>query len=62
MELSELHDCEKSHGKIVAIEADLWGITKCGYCHEVVDYYSFYKQKLTDRFGENYEINQMDKQ
>jgi len=38
MELSELHNCKKCHGKIVLISVDLVGITRCGYCNEVVDY------------------------
>lgn len=38
MNLSEIHDCPKCHGKIVAIEIDYLGITRCGYCHQQVDY------------------------
>jgi hypothetical protein len=38
IKLSELHDCDKSHDKMVCIEIDLVGVTRCGYCHEVVDY------------------------
>lgn len=38
MELSELHSCEKSEGKIVAITCDALGVTRCGYCNVVVDY------------------------
>jgi len=36
--LSECHDCEKCQDKIVCIEMDEWGNTRCGYCHEIVDY------------------------
>lgn len=38
MKLSQIHDCEKSHGKLVRIEMDNLGNTYCGYCHERVDY------------------------
>lgn len=38
MNLSDIHDCEKCRGKIVAINIDHVGITRCGYCNEVVDY------------------------
>jgi len=38
MELSELHDCEKCHGKIVSIAVDKLGNEYCGYCGERVDY------------------------
>lgn len=48
MDLSELHDCEKSHGKIVAINMDHVGITRCGYCNEQVDYKSFFLKHNKD--------------
>ena len=38
MVFSEIHDCEKCHGKIVAITVDALGVTRCGYCGEVVNY------------------------
>ena len=38
MNISDLHDCEKSHGKMVLIATDKSGNTCCGYCHEKVDY------------------------
>ena len=37
-DLSEIHDCEKCHGKLVMISIDALGVTRCGYCNEVVDY------------------------
>ena len=36
--LSELHDCQKCHGKIVAIMVNALGQMCCGYCGEIVDY------------------------
>lgn len=42
---SDLHDCEKSHGKIVMIEA-CHGVTRCGYCHEIVDYAGWFENNL----------------
>ena len=41
MNLSEIHDCEKCHGKIVGIEVDKLGRAFCGYCHQQVDYISY---------------------
>jgi len=38
--ISDIHDCEKCHGKMVCIEIDLVGVTRCAYCHEVVNYSS----------------------
>lgn len=37
-ELEQAHDCEKCHGKIFCIAMDKTGITRCGYCHEIVNY------------------------
>lgn len=48
MNLSDLHDCEKSRGKLVMIEADKMGITRCGYCREVADYNQYFREKLTN--------------
>ena len=42
-ELSEIHNCEKCQGKIVAITIDKVGITRCAYCNEVVDYSNYFK-------------------
>ena len=35
--LSDYHDCEKCHGKIVFIGWDGFNST-CGYCNEIVKY------------------------
>jgi hypothetical protein len=43
---SELHDCEKSHGKIVMIEVDVVGVERCGYCHKPVDYSGWFLKQL----------------
>jgi len=48
-DMSQIHDCEKCHGKIICIEIDKVGVTRCGYCHEVVDY----KQKWETIFKQN---------
>ena len=47
-ELSKLHDCPKCHGKMVAISIDLLGVTRCGYCHEVVDYTNFFTREMKE--------------
>ena len=44
MDLEEIHDCEKCHGKIVAISVDKLGNTYCGYCGQRVDYSPFWKE------------------
>ena len=36
--LSDYHDCEKCHNKIVAISTDGLGNSTCGYCGQVVKY------------------------
>ena len=46
MDLSEIHNCEKCRGKIVSITVDLVGVTRCGYCNQVVDYNSYFRQEL----------------
>lgn len=48
-DLSKLHDCEKCRGKIVAITLDYVGVTRCGYCGEVVDYTGWLKKELSGR-------------
>ena len=45
MNLSELHNCEKCHGKIVSI-ATKNGISRCGYCNEIVNYKEFFEQEI----------------
>jgi hypothetical protein len=34
MDIRQIHECEKSEGKIVAIELDAIGNTYCAYCHK----------------------------
>ena len=46
MELEELHDCEKCHGKIVSISVDKLGVTRCGYCGAVVDYKKWMDEQM----------------
>lgn len=48
MELEEIHNCEKCQGKIVAISVDELGITRCGYCNQVVDYSPYYQNLYKD--------------
>jgi len=43
MELNEVHNCKKCQGKIVLIGIDKLGVTRCGYCHQVVDYSNYFK-------------------
>lgn len=52
MNLSELHDCDKCHGKLVSIEVDAMGNSYCGYCHERVDYRSWFEKELKERQAE----------
>jgi len=49
MELSDIHNCEKCQGKIVSITIDKFGITRCGYCNQVVDYADYFKYKEAER-------------
>lgn len=42
MELSQVHDCEQCHNKIVCISIDEFGNTYCGYCHQQVNYKPYY--------------------
>lgn len=51
MNLSDLHDCEKSRGKLVMIEADNVGVTRCGYCQKITDYVRYFREKLTNTDG-----------
>jgi len=55
MELSEIHDCEKCHGKIVCISIDALGVTRCAYCNQVVNYkpyYDFIRTKMEEKINE----------
>lgn len=38
IDFEAIHDCEKSHNKMVCISVDVVGNTRCGYCHQIVDY------------------------
>ena len=49
MELSEIHNCEQSEGKIVCISIDILGITRCNYCNRVVDYSNYFKYQEAKR-------------
>ena len=43
--LSDIHDCDKCHGKMVSIiMGDGTGRTFCGYCGQQVDYRLFFQQ------------------
>ena len=44
--LEDYHDCEKCHGKIVAISMDNCGNTICGYCKQIVKYPKMKKEEL----------------
>lgn len=57
MELEEIHNCEKCRGKIVCISVDHVGVTRCGYCNEVVDYSPYYQNLYKDEIPEL--INQL---
>ena len=48
IDLSELHDCKKCHGKLVCIVVDLVGVERCSYCNEVVDYTGFLRKEMGD--------------
>ena len=52
MELSELHNCKRCQGKIVLINCDALGVTRCGYCGEVVDYTQWLKDKIKGKKNE----------
>ena len=53
IKLSDIHDCDKCHGKIVLISVDKVGITRCGYCNEIVDYREYHKQMMNCLFGKH---------
>lgn len=53
MNLSDLHDCEKCRGKLVMIESDYLGITRCGYCREIVDYTKWLKREFITKDIDN---------
>lgn len=49
IDISEIHDCEKCHGKLVGITVDLVGIERCGYCGQVVPYKEFILTKIKEK-------------
>ena len=49
--LSELHDCKKCQGKIVAISVDPLGVTRCSYCNEIVDYMSWFRKDMLKKIA-----------
>ena len=52
MNLEELHNCEKSHGKIVMIAIDKLGNEYCGYCNQRVDYKGWIIKALESKVQE----------
>jgi len=47
MELEDIHDCPKSHGKIVCITANSFGgDTRCAYCNQRVNYKQFEEEEM----------------
>jgi len=51
-DLSELHDCDKCHDKMVGISVDKLGVQRCSYCNQVVDYAGWFKRKGFDKYVE----------
>ena len=43
--IRELHECNKSEGKLVSIISNKNGTTSCGYCYKVVDYTPLWDNK-----------------
>lgn len=51
-DLTKIHNCEQSQGKMVLIELDrLIGKSFCGYCHQEVDYLRFFQEEFMDDAG-----------
>ena len=48
-ELSEIHNCKASEGKIVCISIDNSGVTHCSYCGATVDYSLYYDNLYKDK-------------
>lgn len=51
--VSDIHQCSKSKNKIICMTIDKVGVTRCGYCNEVVDMTPLiedpeYKKKLAE--------------
>lgn len=49
MKLSIIHNCSRCRGKIVSITIDKLGVTRCNYCHKVVDYKPYFKKLLKEK-------------
>jgi len=52
MNFSDIHDCEKSHNKIVCISVDKFGNTFCDYCKTPVDYSALSDLNITANLKE----------
>ena len=50
--LEDYHNCEKCQGKIVCIETDMLGNTKCAYCNEIVKYPTM-KKEAFEKWAKN---------
>lgn len=55
--LSEIHNCKKSQGKIVSITIDKVGVTRCGYCNQIVDYTDYFRYQEAKRVIEQLKLN-----
>ena len=51
--LSDYHDCDKCHNKIVCISSDALGNSKCAYCGEIVKYPKM-KKEAFDKWVKDY--------
>ena len=49
LNISDIHSCKESEGKIVCISIDNVGVTRCNYCNQVVDYSDYFKYKEAER-------------
>jgi hypothetical protein len=58
--LSQYHDCDKCHGKIVCISGDNLGNSKCAYCGEIVRYPKM-KKEAFEKWLKEYPHNKGDK-
>ena len=56
--LEDIHNCDKCKGKIVLISIDKLGVTRCGYCNEVVNYKLYYDNIYKDEFIKFINTNQ----
>ena len=49
IDMSEIHDCKKCHGKIISITTDNMGVQRCGYCNKIVPYSEFINRKIHEK-------------